>query len=182
MKALIKLLFAVVACPLVVNGQGIPALDKKYALAISANEIGYDAGVGVEFSTPAFLFHKLRARLKANKAWLECYKAAVDHWATYHSVGASLVYDVVRIERSAVYAEFGAHMLFPGRKFSSAAHIQGLNGLLGADLFIVNTDAINVSYFFSGGVTMATAHAEKLEGSPAYADGFVFSTGFRCYF
>lgn len=157
-------------------------LDERLSVAITAGEFGYDAGVGIEVGTPAFLSTKLRVRVKANMIWLQSYKAAFDHWATYSSVSASLVYNIISIERSIVYIEIGTHVMLPEKTFSDVTHVHGVNSLMGVDLFVVNAQSIKLSYFFSGGFLFTNARAEKLEGNPGYAKGFLFSNGFRIYF
>lgn len=163
------------------RAQDVNHLSKKYSVAVSFGQFGYDTGLGIEFGSPAF-FNRFHVRIRANKTWLESYNTVHDHWATYNLIGASMVYRVATIERCLVYTEIGVHAVFPSIKFSEVSHVQGVSSLLGVNLFVIYTPDVALSYFFSGGIGYTNAYAEKLERSPRYASGFLFTNGFRFYF
>lgn len=143
---------------------------------------GDDDGLGVEFGTPSFFDKRLSLRFKANTVWLESYKAATDHSARYQSLSTSLVYNIAMIERKMFFAELGTQMIYPDARFSDANLVPGYYFLAGVDLFAKITSNVKFVYFFAGGAIFSEAHAERLEGSPHYANGLLFSNGLRFYF
>ena len=155
---------------------------RQCSFAITASRFGNDDGLGVEFGTPSLFANRLSLRMKANTVWLGSYKAATNQWARYQSVGASLVYNVAMIERSMFYTELGTQVIFPDVKFSNESHVPAWYFLTGLDLFFKINSHVKFTYFFAGGVITSDAHAEKLEGNPHYANGFLFSNGLRVYF
>lgn len=155
---------------------------KQCSVSVTAGRFGNDDGVGIEFGTPSVLANRISLRIKANTIWLESYKAATGQWARYQSFSTSLVYNVAMIERSIFFAEIGSQMIFPDSRFSNESHVPAWYLLTGLDLFAKFSGHVKVSYFFAGGVIFSEAYADKLEGTPRYANGFLFSNGLRMYF
>jgi len=184
MKTLQTILFCAIVYSVdcLAQPQSIDDPRKQCSFSIAASKFGNDDGLGVEFGTPSLFAKRLSVRMKANTVWLEAYKAATTQCARYQTVGASLVYNVATIERSTFYAELGSQVIFPNAKFSNESRVPAWYILTGIDLFFKLTSHVKFSYFFAGGIISSDAHAEKLEGNPHYADGFLFSNGLRVYF
>jgi hypothetical protein len=155
----------------------------RYSIGVFAGELGYDVGVGAEIASPAFSRNKrLSVRLKGGINWLERYKAGYGQWVKYKSVGASLVYNFISIERCRMFAEGGPFIILPDRRFSKKTFYHGLNTSAGLEMFVINTSSLNMCYYFSLGIAYSKAAAESLESQPKFGTGFVFSNGFRFYF
>lgn len=178
------IIVAVATISMVINtayGQIEPS-HRSFSFGLSANEYGYDPGIGIEISTPGFFNSRLCVRLKGNITWLEEYKATYDHWAKYRSISAIIVYNFNSVEGMRVYSGMGPYAIFPGNKFSDSRMVEGVICETGVELSVVTTPAMRITYYFSGGLAYINAYAEKLENNPRYGNGFVFSNGFRFYF
>ena len=162
--------------------QSIDDPRKQCSFSITAGRFGSDDGLGVEFGTPSLFANRLSLRMKANTVWLESHKDATSQRARYQAVGASLVYNVAMVKRSMFYTELGSQVIFPNAEFSNESRVPAWYILTGLDVFFKLTSHVKFTYFFAGGVISSGAHAEKIEGSPHYADGFLFSNGLRVYF
>jgi hypothetical protein len=155
---------------------------KQYSIGVFAGEFGYDAGIGAEVGSPAFLnSKKLAVRVKGSINWLECSKADYDQWAKYKTVSASLVYNFMNIERCRVFAEAGPALILPDERFSKKTSYSGINVSTGLEMFVLNTTSLNMCYYFSLGIAYSKATAESLENQPRFGKG-VFANGFRFYF
>ena len=181
MKALTAILIALMTL-VIENTSGQNAMPNGgFSVAASAGMRAYDSEIGIEIGTPSFFKGSVCFRIKGNIAWLESYNASYDQWARYKSLTGVLVYNTNMLERSRVYAEFGAYFIFPDQTFSSSSYVQGITGSLGVELFF-SPKSKRASYFFSGGVAYIDAIADKIEDQPSYGSGFVFSNGLRFYF
>lgn len=163
-------------------GQADTSTCKSFSFGLSAGNLGDDSGIGVEISSPTFCNDRLCVRLKGNAMWLEQYKAVYDHWASYKQIGVSFAYNFKVVERSRFFMDVNPYMIFPDTKFSDVRSVQGIACSIGVEIFVVNTSAYKVTYYFSAGVAHSNAHAERLEQNPNYGGGFVFNNGLRFYF
>jgi hypothetical protein len=179
-----KVALIVIAMLLAMNlhGQKYSLPAKTFSLGVTAGEYGYDAGVGVEISTPCIQNTSLCFRIKGMVTWLEQYKADYDTWARYESLNVATVYNVYTFERSRLYIELGTYFIFPDAKFSKQKSIQGISGSTGVELSVITSSNFLMCYYFSGGIGYIRAYADRLENKPRYGNGIVFSNGFRFYF
>ncbi len=182
------LLQAAVAAMLVINHQQTLAQSdtpypqsKGIAIAVTAGHYEYDPAVGVELSSPPMLSANVRLRMKMNCTWLEQYKTTSDHWATFNTYWAGIVYNVRVGDRAKFFVEGGSYNISPNTIFSSKKLHRGYYGAMGVELFVVPNHRENLCYFFSGGFASAHAHADKLEGNPRYGSGMTFTNGLRYY-
>jgi hypothetical protein len=157
------------------------SLFRSWSISVSANEYGFDTGLGVDLSSPAFLNGAFCFRLKASTVWMEAYTAVYDRHATYQLIEVMSVYQFSHVDRARAYLEAGIIEVFPSGKFSDVMSVQGFGARVGAELFAYSSRKLNVACFFGGGINRIKAVAEKIESRPSYADGFVFTTGLRFY-
>lgn len=156
--------------------------EDAFSVGVLAGEHGYDSGIGIEVGTPLILNTGFCFRIKGNISWLEDYKAAYDHWAKYRSVTGVLVYNTSILEGDRAYFELGTYLIIPNQKFSTSKSIQGFTASAGVELFLLAGSKLQTSYYFSGGIGYIKAYADKIESQPRYANGLIFSNGFRFYF
>lgn len=154
---------------------------KSFSFGVSAGNLGDDSGIGVEISSPTFCNDRLCVRLKGNTMWLEQYKSAYDHWATYRQIGVSFAYNFKVVEKSRIFIDLNPYMIFPDTKFSDVRTVEGIACSIGVEIFVVSTSTHKVSYYFSGGIAHSNARAEKLEQNQDYGGGFIFNNGLRFY-
>jgi hypothetical protein len=154
----------------------------RFSFAFSAGEFSYDSWLGVEVTSPVFFQNSVSFRLKANRNWLETYKATYGHWATYSTVTASIVVMTEITPKVQWYLDVGPFIIFPDGKISDHKYERGISLILGLEMLVAKTRHLNVCYYFGGGIAHCSAYAEKIEDKPAYGNGIVFSNGFRFYF
>jgi hypothetical protein len=152
-----------------------------YSIAVFGSEFGYDVGVGAEIGSPAFSNNRVCFRLKGSINWLEQYRINETHWVRYRSIGTYMVYNFIRVDRCRVFVEGGPFVILPDKRLSKKNSYQGFAASTGLELFVLNSSSLNMCYYFSAGFAYSTATAENLENMPRYANGFVFSNGFRFY-
>lgn len=153
---------------------------RSISLGIFGGDYGYDAVLGMELTSPEFIKNHISVRLKVNYTWLEHYKANFDQWATFNTYWCGLNYNTRTIDRGRVFVEGGSYLIAPDKKFSSTKYHFGYFASIGVELFVAPHNQ-NLTYFISGGFANTHAHADKIEGSPRYGSGLIFSNGFRCY-
>jgi hypothetical protein len=153
----------------------------KFSIGISAGNLGFDSGIGIELSTPS-VFNGFCIRIKGGTSWLESYKAVYDHWRQYQSLSAAMVYNTKVADRAILFFELGTYLLVPDQKFSTYKNNQGVFGTTGIELVISTKPSAHTRYFFCGGLGYIKAYADKMENEPRYGNGLIFNNGFRYYF
>jgi hypothetical protein len=161
--------------------QSVAVSPKRFGLGVSAGHYGVDGGVGVDLTSPLVIRNHFGFRIRGNVVWLEEYKASLDHWATYNTALAGLLYRRRLAPRADFVTEAGAMIIFPDNRFSDDKIETGHYALVGVEHYL--SHKINaLTHYISIGLIASGAHAEKLEFSPKYGTGFVFNTGFRFCF
>jgi len=153
-----------------------------FSIGISGGEFSDNSWAGVEVSSPAILHNRVCFRLKGNLHWLEQYKARYDRWAKFSTLNPSIVIYTNISEHVRWYVDVGPFFIFPQNKISDTKYISGINAIAGVEVFIMQTKHTNLCYHFGMGAGFANASADKLENSPCYSNGLIFSNGFRFYF
>jgi hypothetical protein len=156
-------------------------LDRT-SIGISAGHYEGDGGLGIDISTPSFFRSHLKFRVRGNFVWLESYKFTTGKWATYQTLWAGVVYHKHILESTNFFCESGTFLISANREFSTQRTQFGYYAVAGLEIYLYETSGFGATYYFSPGLTSCNAHADKLENSPQYANGFVFNTGFRFYF
>lgn len=150
------------------------------SFAISAGIHGDDPALGMEISRTLHDRLGLAFRIKANLQWLEQSKAIADHWVTFQTYWAGIVYNTRIADRARPYFELGAFAIVPDQSFSNEKTGIGYYGATGLELFFIRGNN-NACFYLSVGGTRSHMRAERLEASPRYGTGMVFSNGFRFY-
>jgi hypothetical protein len=150
------------------------------SVAVSTGIHGDDPGLGMEISRTVHERTGLAFRIRANLQWLEQSKAITDHWVTFQTYWAGVVYNTRIADRARPYFELGAFAIVPDQSFSKEKTGIGYYGATGLELFFIRGNN-NVCLYLSVGGTRSHMRAERLEASPRYGTGIVFSNGFRYY-
>lgn len=154
----------------------------KAALGFSLYECDQSLGIGINLTTPYFLSGRFAVRLSATHALLEGIPAGKNEneMRTYTAVKLGLIgvggfwNEILRL-----YGEGGViHILPQGRL--SAEKGWGGYGHFGFEFFMSKDSP--VCYFIELGTIGSAVRAEKLSGSPFYANGFATSVGLRAHF
>jgi hypothetical protein len=66
-------------------------------------------------------------------------------------------------------------------KISSSKIVNGVVGETGIELFLADMPGAVVTYHFAIGAGFTSASADKIENSPRYGNGLIFSNGIRFY-
>jgi hypothetical protein len=160
--------------------QSVAVSPKRFGVGVSAGHYGVDGAFGIDLTSPLVIHNHFGFRVRGNIVWLEEYKATLDHWATYNTALAGLLYRRRLAPRADFVTEAGAIIVFPHNKFSEKIET-GHYALIGVEHYL--SHKVNaLIHHISIGLISSGAHAEKLEFSPKYGTGFVFNTGFRFYF
>jgi hypothetical protein len=165
------------------QSQPAPTVEgNRLSAGISVGHYRYDPGVTVEFATRAILRQRLSLRVKGGVHWLEAYKAANYHWATYRTFAVGLVYNAELFERTRFYTELGMFAIIPDVKFSDRPFIEGIYQFNGLEIVLMSKDNVALCLYLGLGPAFINAHAEKIEGNPGYGNGVHFANGLRVYF
>jgi hypothetical protein len=154
---------------------------RHFSIGISTGHYGIDAAFGIDLSTPSIVKDQISFRVKANFTWLENYKVEKNHWASYQTLWAGVVYQRGILMNAKLFYEAGVFYIFPNQKFSTSKVLPGYYSLIGVEYNLSKKTRHKTTYYLSPGLLTSKARAEKLENSPRYGTGFFFNTGFRFY-
>ncbi len=178
-------LFATAAC-LILILQGSTAssqertntLNKSLGLGFHLAQFQRDFGMGVNVTSPLFLFDAVAVRARANFMFHEHVHNADMTWTPYWNASLGLVGVSGYVgDRIRLYGEGGAIALFPAPEFSSSDMEIGGYGTFGFELF--PHDAWN--YYIELGGIGTGATADRIPTSPIYSNGFMIMVGMRMY-
>lgn len=159
------------------SGTGPPGIS----IALSG-VLAYDDGISADIGSPSFFRDHLRIRLKGTTNWSGVYFSQRHDWITYSSACLSVVYQTRIIDRTRLFTESGIRAIFGNRKLTShSIAVQYLQSI-GVEMFLIRTNSFAACYTFSSGYAFNRINADRLEGSPQYANDLMFSTGIRFYF
>lgn len=155
---------------------------RKMSVGVSAGHYRYDPGLALEVTTKAFLQNQLSIRVRGSVQWMEEYKATYNHWVTYRSVSAGLVYNGTISEKARFFAEVGMLAIIPDNRFSEKRFIEGFYEFNGVEIVFLNKENYLLSFYFGLGPAFINATAEKIEGNPRYGNAVHYINGMRIYF
>ena len=159
-----------------------PVQSSQFSAGLSMGHYRYDPGVAFELTTPAFLKDNLSLRFKTSVQWLEEYKSAYHHWASYNTYSLGLVYYAQIVDRSRFYSEVGMLSIIPNIKFSDEASLEGFYILNGLEILLLTKPDFSLWLSLGIGPSFIEAYADKIEGRPRYGSGLSYITGVRAYF
>lgn len=154
---------------------------QHFSAGISAGQLTDNSWIGLEISSP-MMSRYISLRVRGSIHWLEAYKAQLDRWGRFSMVSPTVVIYTRVDQRSRWYIDIGPMFIIPQYKISEKRLLTGLNAQAGMEVFLLKANNNGLTYYFSAGLHYAQAYADKLESSPRYSNGFVFSNGFRYYF
>ncbi|SKC83564.1 hypothetical protein SAMN05660236_4485 [Ohtaekwangia koreensis] len=154
---------------------------KHFSVGVSAGQLTDNSWIGLEVTLPV-MHHRVGVRITSSVHWLEAYKVQFDRWGVFSMLSSSVVVYSHINERSRLYIDLGPVLIIPQSGVSEKKVITGVNALVGIEVFLLQTGNTNLCYNFGIGINYADAYADKLENSPRYSNGFVFSNGIRFYF
>lgn len=171
---LLTILGAAMICSpaLFADGQG---KTSNLALGGYLAENGQDFGLGIDLTSPWFLWNHVAVRLSGEMSY--------DHldwnisWLAKLGLSGSnmILNDTIRI-----YAEGGALFVFPGTNLSDESWFFGGYGHFGFEFFIPESRWL--SYFVELGSIGTGFTAEKITDAPQFVNGFTSKAGIRIYF
>lgn len=156
--------------------------SNRISAGVSAGHYRYDPGVAIEFTTRAIFQHHLSLRIRGGIQWSEAYKSAYDHWVSYRSFATALVYSGQVFESTRFYTELGLIGFVPDTRFSDDDFVEGFYEFNGLEITILSKPDYTICVYLGAGPAFINAHAEKIEGNPAYGNGLHFINGVRVYF
>lgn len=182
-SSLIALLFsmALVTCQTHSDAQNLTYWNKikRTSIGIQAGHYDLDAGLALQITTPLFLSESFALRFTGAVQWLETYRQKKLDLIPYNSVRTGLVYNFPMIDRSRIYLEGGYYMIIPNNTFSNEDLVNGGYGILGLEMFFYQHPQLVASFFAEIGITALDAKAERLIDERSYANGPLFTVGFR---
>ena len=133
-------------------------------------------GLGVELTSPYFLWTRVAVRARAEFVWDE-----VD-WNLFYLIKGGLIGVGGYIgENIRLYGEGGLILLFPTTALSTDGFAFGGYGQFGFEFLMEAFPWSHFSYFLEMGASGVDFRADKLAGSPKLVNGFATTVGLRFY-
>ena len=161
------------------SGQDYWNKIKRTSFGISGGYYDIDAGIALQATSPLFWGEKFAIRLSGARQWIEMYPSSDIEFIPYSSIRTGLVYNFPMIERARIYVEGGPFTVFPNKAYSEKDVIHGGYGVLGTEIFFSQRPKLVLLYFFELGFIALDDNEEKLNDGHPYAEGILFTTGFR---
>lgn len=155
-------------------------LGTGFSAGFNLSQYQRDFGLGLNLTSPFIVHDHIAARVRANVMWNEhADEQGSSTWTPYSNFSLGIVGVSGQISNfMRLYGEGGVIMLNPSNSFSTADYELGGYGLFGFEFFLHPKS----NYFLELGGVGTGAHADKVEGSPIYSNGFMVNVGFRQYF
>ncbi len=155
-------------------------LGKKMALGFQLGQYQRDFSLGVNITSPHFMYDRLAIRARANYVWNEHLDTNGEMtWTSYSNVSVGVLSVAKEIGGFLrLYGEGGVLFLFPSTEFSSENLNVGGYGLFGFAFFMDP----HANYFIEIGGVGSGAIADKVPGKPIYSNGLLINVGFRFQF
>ncbi len=154
-------------------------LNSNMGFGIHLSQYQRDFGLGVQYTTPYFLYESLAFRAKANLMWHEHIENLEYTWSQYSNYTLGLVGTAGKInDFMRLYGEGGVIFILPNSSFSTADYDLGGYGLFGFEFYFFP----NGNYFIELGAVGTGAQADEIPGNPIYSNGFMTNVGFRYQF
>lgn len=156
----------------------------KFAIGMKLTQVHGDFGMGLELTSPYFVYNALAVRLNTLMQFNEHYDAKMkeDTWSPYF-VSRLGVIGVGGRPASflRLYGEGGAVAGIPSSSVSNENAFFGGYGLFGFEMFMSGGGNEVASYYIELGATGTGARGDLLPRNPIYHNGFTIGTGFRIY-
>jgi hypothetical protein len=138
-----------------------------------------DFGIGLNLSSPYFVYDNIALRLKGNTMFNETVIDGETTWLPYSNASLGIVGVGGMIgNRIRLYGEGGVVAIIPPAKISDKDMFVGGYGLFGFEFFFGNMG----NYFIEIGGLGSGAKADKVPSKPIFSNGMTLSTGFRFFF
>ncbi len=177
MKKLTLIATVLIVCTTAIYAQEqTKGINKGLGLGFQINQFQKDFGLGLNFTSPYFVYDKIAVRLRSNLMFNEHIKNLATTWTPYANISLGLVGvggtigDYIRL-----YGEGGAIGLLPSADFSSKKFEFGGYGLFGFEFFMNKY----INYFIELGGIGTGAKADEIANKPIYSNGFLIDVGFR---
>ena len=156
------------------------SLSKNLALGFQLGQYQKDFSLGVNITSPYFIYDKLAFRAKGNYIWNEHPDLNGDiTWSSYSNLSVGVVVVAGEIgDYLRLYGEGGALFIFPSTEFSTRNINVGGFGLFGFEFFMDP----HANYYIEIGGVGTGAIADKIPGNPIYSNGLLINVGFRFQF
>lgn len=174
MKTITLLLMLMIS--LIISAKAQYTVNSGTGFGFQVNQYQKDFGIGLNVTSPFFLYDHMGVRLRGNLMFNEHEENGKITWTPYANMTLGLigvsgyVADFIRL-----YGEGGVVMLMPADDFSSDDFVLGGYGLLGFEFFMDK----GLNYFIEIGGVGTGAVADKIATEPIYSNGLLISTGFR---
>jgi len=157
-----------------------PDIRTNTALGFQLNQYQKDTGMGINITTPYFIYDRVAIRLRVNMMFnesLDQYASIIEYkWYPYFNAQLGLIGVAGFVSpRIKLYGEGGFVFLFPNQDISTVNFEFGGYGHFGFEFYMSNFN----SYFIELGGVGTGARADITPGRPIYSNGFLISTGFR---
>jgi hypothetical protein len=140
-------------------------------------------GFGASLTSSYFAGKSLAIRLTASRCYLDALSNEGEsyEWMGFWVLRGGLVSVTGMSGRACrLYAEGGVALALPADGISEDTPIGGY-GLFGFEFFPGDPATSPATYYVELGGIGLGAHAEKAQGRPSYASGFLIAAGFRLY-
>ena len=155
------------------NGQ---ELSKKLGFGFQLGQYQDNFGLGVNFTSPYFLYQHIALRVRGNVMWNEYVGPDGTTWSDYSNLSIGVVSVAGEVGSfMRLYGEGGFLMIFPNTDFSSTSLETGGYGLFGFEFFFYPKG----NYFIEIGGVGTGAKADKIATNPIYSNGLLINAGFR---
>jgi len=154
-------------------------ISHKFGVGFQLNQYQKDFGMGINLTSPYFVYNRIAVRIRGNFMFYEHVKNNETTWTPYSNVSLGLIGvggkagDFIRL-----YGEGGIIFLFPSDKFSEEDFVFGGYGLFGFEFYM----AKKVNYFIEIGGIGSGAKADVIMNQPIYSNGLLISAGVRMQF
>ena len=175
MKNLIFITIMVLGCAAASFGQE-GRISNKFGLGFQLNQYQKDFGMGINFTSPYFVYDRIAVRARANLMFNEHLQDMEITWTPYANVSLGVIGTSGYIgDFMRLYGEGGVILILPSSTFSDGDPVLGGYGHFGFEFYMSPV----TNYFIELGGIGTGAVADKVAGNPIYSNGFSISVGFR---
>lgn len=148
-------------------------------IGFSISQFQNDYGLGLHIISPYFANNTMALKFGATLQWFEYQDEQEMTWDAYGNFQIGLRTRQTIIDNKIfVYGEGGCILLLPNKSFSTQKNKIGGYGLFGFEF----KTPYSTAYFIELGGAGIGAKADKIEGEPIYANGFLTNVGIRFSF
>ena len=149
---------------------------KGVAFGFQLGQYQKDFGLGVNITSPYFLYENVALRLRGNLMYYEHVMNGEVTWTPYSQFSLGVASVGGRVGNfMRLYGEGGVMMILPSNDFSAESTDWGGYGIFGFEFFMQP----HFNYFIEIGGVGSGARADKIPTNPIYSNGLIIQTGFR---